>query len=367
MSRRPFMLLLALAVALGGWPVIAVAQDDGQERVEQRRNAWRTYRARSKNNPELKDLMAEVGRQAGDSVVRVWSGDTQVALGTAVGQHEVLTKASELGDGSNLKVRTAAGDESDATVRGVWRENDLALLRVPGLELPPLTLSPNRPDIGTILITPGPAAENVQYGIVSVERLKVPGTAAFLGVAMENHPDGGVRIIQVTPFSSAERAGLETGDIIVRLGRAEIDNQNAVRGAMRMFDVGQQVPVVFVRDDRELTRLAILGSRPRGSQRSIEQNQFDGAFSLRAADFEDVIQHDTVLLPLDMGGPVVSLDGRVVGINIARAGRVETFALPAEQVDAALRQLRAGRGEKLDPAPPDLTDRPLPDAPMERP
>ena len=41
------------------------------------------------------------------------------------------------------------------------------------------------------------------------------------------------------------------------------------------------------------------------------------------------------------GGPVVDLDGNVVGINIARAGRVETLALPRETVLAAVERILA--------------------------
>ena len=44
------------------------------------------------------------------------------------------------------------------------------------------------------------------------------------------------------------------------------------------------------------------------------------------------IQHDSVLRPIDCGGPVVDVDGKVVGLNIARAGRVESYALPSSLV-----------------------------------
>ena len=37
-------------------------------------------------------------------------------------------------------------------------------------------------------------------------------------------------------------------------------------------------------------------------------------------------------MPEDCGGPLVDLEGRVLGINIARAGRVESYALPASVV-----------------------------------
>ena len=52
------------------------------------------------------------------------------------------------------------------------------------------------------------------------------------------------------------------------------------------------------------------------------------------------MQHDAVLSPQDCGGPLVDLDGKVVGINIARAGRVETYALPSKLARSVLASLR---------------------------
>ena len=43
-----------------------------------------------------------------------------------------------------------------------------------------------------------------------------------------------------------------------------------------------------------------------------------------------------------MGGPVLDLDGKLIGMNIARANRAETFAIPVEE----LRELSAGMIEQ---------------------
>ena len=56
-----------------------------------------------------------------------------------------------------------------------------------------------------------------------------------------------------------------------------------------------------------------------------------------------VLQHDTVLRPNQCGGPVVNLDGQAVGVNIARAGRVASYALPASVVLPLLEELKSGR------------------------
>jgi serine protease Do len=50
-----------------------------------------------------------------------------------------------------------------------------------------------------------------------------------------------------------------------------------------------------------------------------------------------------VLRPTDCGGPLVDLDGRVLGINIARAGRVETWALPGDVIKSLIKPLKDGK------------------------
>ena len=68
----------------------------------------------------------------------------------------------------------------------------------------------------------------------------------------------------------------------------------------------------------------------------------------RRGGFPAILQHDGVIKPTDCGGPLVDLDGKVVGINIARAGRVESYALPSEDVQALITDLKSG---KLAPSP----------------
>jgi serine protease Do len=55
--------------------------------------------------------------------------------------------------------------------------------------------------------------------------------------------------------------------------------------------------------------------------------------------FDAVIEHDTPLEDHLMGGPLVGLDGRVVGINVARYDRAQTFAIPADLASRIAQQL----------------------------
>ena len=50
-----------------------------------------------------------------------------------------------------------------------------------------------------------------------------------------------------------------------------------------------------------------------------------------------------MLKPNECGGPLVDLDGRVIGLNIARAGRTETYAIPSEVILQLLPELLAAK------------------------
>jgi serine protease Do len=50
------------------------------------------------------------------------------------------------------------------------------------------------------------------------------------------------------------------------------------------------------------------------------------------------------------GGAVVDLSGKAVGVNIARAGRVETYAVPADTVKLLIRELRGGPAAPIEAA-----------------
>ena len=70
-------------------------------------------------------------------------------------------------------------------------------------------------------------------------------------------------------------------------------------------------------------------------------NHLGTELSDRAEGFDMAIQHDTVLQPWQCGGPLVNLEGKAIGLNIARAGRVATYALPSSLVRQIISELRS--------------------------
>ena len=62
--------------------------------------------------------------------------------------------------------------------------------------------------------------------------------------------------------------------------------------------------------------------------------------------FPEVLEHDCWLLPEELGGPVVGLDGRALGINVARSHHA-AVAVPAAAAREAVGRLRRGAGRAL--------------------
>ena len=65
--------------------------------------------------------------------------------------------------------------------------------------------------------------------------------------------------------------------------------------------------------------------------------------SEKRSNFPNALQHDLTLNPNECGGPLVDLDGTVVGVNIARGGRVKSYAIPAGDLKDLLSNLELGR------------------------
>jgi putative serine protease PepD len=73
---------------------------------------------------------------------------------------------------------------------------------------------------------------------------------ALLGVSVED-PTGDVRgaqVASVEPGSTAERAGLQQGDVITGFGSQSIDSSDALVAAVRSIEPGTSTTITYVRD-----------------------------------------------------------------------------------------------------------------------
>lgn len=177
---------------------------------------------------------------------------------------------------------------------------------------------------------------------MSVGRRTIVNRGGFLGVMLANS-DGGVKIVEVVPEGPAAKAGIHVDDVILRLNNQAVTTREGFVAAVRAYTPGQGVTLELRRGDKEIDVQATLVGALAAASRSEAMNLMGGPLSTRNTGFPAVLQHDTVLLPEQCGGPVVTLDGKAIGINIARAGRVESYALPADVVAGLIDDLKSGR------------------------
>ena len=103
--------------------------------------------------------------------------------------------------------------------------------------------------------------------------------------------------------------------------------------------------LTVLRSERKRKIKLTLANRDKTSfenMRSNQQNRMGPRLSGRRKNFPLAFQHDTALRDNECGGPLVNLDGDVVGVNVARAGRVASLAIPAHRVLEIVEQLSSG-------------------------
>jgi len=332
-------------------PNVAANRFEAFQRV--RIGPWmRNYQ---RDHADVKAAFRDVVAGAGKSTVLVLCDNRQAALGavTSADGH-LVTKASQLKGKIACKMKD--GRTLPATIVGIDRKHDLAMLRVAAKNLTPVRWSSRRvPQVGSLLVTPGMSRDPVAIGVLSVSPRKVPSPPGVMGVVLDQIK-AGPRINRIFPNSGAARAGLKTDDVIVELNGRRTPTREALVGLLKSFHPGEVVRVRVRRGTEDLALTVLLGERPKegpGARHREYQNRMGGELSRRRTGFPTVFQHDTFLRPTHCGGPIVDLDGAVVGINIARAGRVASYALPASAVQALLGDLKSG---KLAPSsPPKMT------------
>lgn len=268
-----------------------------------------------------------------------------VALGTVVDTNGlVLTKASEIKRGK-LTCWLASDKEVDAELLGVDEDTDIALVRVHDRSLKPVVWSTAPVSVGQWAITPGIAETPHALGIVSAPSRRILPERALIGVRFDENTTT-PRIADLVPGLGAEKAGVKAGDIILAVNGTSVTNQPQVVEMLRQLRKGQVVKLNIQHEKERLDlEIEMKSLRSEDDDSPFDQDwrmtRMSGQVSRRSLGFERAIEHDTVLLPWLCGGPLVDLDGKAMGLNIARASRVTTYALPASLVQKILERLKA--------------------------
>jgi serine protease Do len=306
--------------------------------------------ANLRDGREVRSAFRSLVADASQSTVRVVCNGTETVLGTIVSEDGfIVTKYSELKE--PVTCRLADGRHFSARVIGEDPSYDLAMLKIEATELKPIQWSDdeNGPAVGQLLATVLDGGELPrEIGVVSVPLRKIPRPEGRLGI-MFTGADDSPTISSVEFRSAAQRAGLRMGDVVLRAADKSITTRQDLIDLIHQHKPGDTVALVVHRGDKDIDISATLATDQGG--RSERMNAMGTTPSKRATDFPSVIQHDTALMSSDCGGPLVDLSGKVVGINIARGGRTETYAAPASRVRLLLTDLESGKLAPVDKLP----------------
>ena len=325
--------LVCLTIALS-FPHALFAQDDIPLLMPEERQAVDAQAA------QLSDAITPALATVAKSTVRVWSGNRRVAYGTVIGDGtKILSKWSEVARGRGvLRVDIAGAEYRSVKLGGVYQEEDLVVLEVEGTPLTPVKWSTEVPKLGSFLAAPQPDGRLAAFGVVSVlERNLRETDLAYLGVIGDREFRGqGVKIAEVAKESGAMAAGLKPGSIILKVGERPISGLLALKNALTGVTPGATISLLVESNGKANSVNVLLGSRPKMAQfsgdRLQQMERMGGAISQVRDSFTRVIQTDMRPKVNQIGGPVVDLKGRVVGITLARADRTRSFVMPAAAV-----------------------------------
>ena len=108
-----------------------------------------------------------------------------------------------------------------------------------------------------------PATPRARSGERAGARTGDGAAGAFLGVAADARAGwDGVRLGAIVPGSAAERAGLQAGDVLVRLDETALPGFSELRALLERHRPGETLRLVYLRDGLDHATAVTLGARP---------------------------------------------------------------------------------------------------------
>lgn len=311
----------------------------------------------------IRAALTPISNAVSRGVIQIVSEFDRVSLGTIVSADGlVVAKYSELS--KKFQCRLKNGQNVEGRLIGIHPTNDLALIQIMADDLTPVEFNLEHPaQAGGFVVSVGSNAAPVGFGLVTVSPqtfdVKQPACPdcidlgavvsasavarqALIGGLQQNV--SGLEVTRVVPRTPSERSGLLVGDLIKSINGVSLDSKSRLDEMTKSVRIGQTLEFAVLRGGKMIplsTKIARL------SPRTIHDRWGGGPFSERRFGFQKVIAHDSVLDPDHCGGPLVNLQGQVIGINISRSMRVASFAIPADAVYRFVKYVRPNAQLKL--------------------
>lgn len=310
-------------------------------------------RAQEKFGRETAEIVTPwipVLEKAREGTVRLLRDGKPVALGCAVNRDGYLvTKASEVEEKGKfmegLEAQFPDGMVLKVKLCDTHARFDLALLKVEARGLRTVEWAEVEPAPGSYLAAATPEKLPAAVGVVSVLPRNMDEThKGFLGVSLDKG-ESGIFIKEVGDGTAAAEAGLLVNDIVKSINGKDVGSVTDFIQHIARQKPYDTVKILISRDKQDKEISATLRRRPDNYAAMAEdvRNVMSGHLSRNRRGYPNALQHDMVLDPSECGGPVVDLDGHVVGLNIARSGRIESIAIPSATMKSLVSKAETGK------------------------
>lgn len=266
-----------------------------------------------------------------------YNGRDEVSYGVVISEDGyIFSKASEIEGIKDLSARVGRESFDKAEIILVDPVWDVALVKVAAKGLTPASFAADSKIAqGSWVVVNGATSRTrrrVLVGVISANAREIPSTGGVvLGLTIKAE-DGILTVSEVNQGGGADAAGIKKNDVILTIEEKSFSKIEELVEFLKDKQAGTKVKMQLERDGQVLEVEVVLSTREELSEGVDRNDMMSGDFSKRRSGFPRVIQHDILANSDTMGGPVLNLNGQVVGMNIARANRAETFAIPVEEL-----------------------------------
>lgn len=284
-------------------------------------------------------------------------GDFSVAIGNPFGLGQTVTSGivSALGR-SGLNIENFENFiQTDAAINSGNSGGALVNLRGELIGINTAILGPNGGNIGIGFAIPSNMVRNLtdqilEFGEVKRGMLGVQGgeVTSELAEALGYEASKGAFISQVVPESAADKAGLEAGDIIIKINNKEIRTFSELRAKVATLGAGKEITIGVIRDGKEKSFDVTLGEASESKTKA--ESLHDG---LKGAELTNSGTDDSVegvkVTAVEKGSSAESYqlqqDDIIVGVNRQRVKNLGELRTVLEQKPNVL-ALNIQRGER---------------------
>ncbi len=266
----------------------------------------------------------------------------------------ILTKHSVYRDLKEPLVVIDKKRYASVELLGVDTRWDVCLIKVEAKDLKPVEYAPSSDvTLGSWVISNGATSRfkrRALMGVISAQPRRIkPAGGLVMGISIKKEDKKGLVIQSVDTKGGANEAGIQKGDVLLTADGKEVKEvKELVEHLKKNHYTGSKALIGLKRDKEEMEVFVRLMPAHQMKPPPNRNDQMSGQFSIRRSDFPRVVQHSILANKYSIGGPLLDIEGRCVGMTIARANRAESFAIPVEELQEIAERLMTGEQEQLE-------------------